>query len=100
MVREWEKYDSHPQIGPLIEEYRYVQGEMETLKNGLRTQDNIDDIMRMSYDQAGLKREIDGLVGVEEASLLAQRRDTLWLAVTVIATVVGASNLLIALGVF
>lgn len=100
MARTWEKYDTHPEIGPLIEEYRQSVRELEWLKQDLRTRDNIDDIMRFSYDHAELKRRIEGLVDREEVSEADRRRDTIWIAVSVAAALVGLVNVAATLGFF
>ncbi len=92
----WDKYDCHPEIGPLIEEYRHSVREIEYLKQDLRTRDNMDGIVEASYESAELKRHIEGLVDVEETSVAARRRDTAWLFLTAIAAVVGLANVLIA----
>jgi hypothetical protein len=100
MVLNWENYDCHPEIGPLIEEYRHQLRAIEYVKRDLRTQDNIDSIMELSYEAAEIKRQIQGLVEQEQAVVAQQRRDTLWLQVTCIAIGVGVLNALIALGIF
>ncbi len=100
MVLNWENYDCHPEIGPLIEEYRHQLRTIEHVKRDLRTQDNIDAIMQLSYEAAEIKRQIQGLMEREEAFIAAERRDSLWLQVTLIAIGVGVLNALIALGLF
>lgn len=94
----WEKYDCHPEIGPLIEEYRDSVRTIEYLKRDLRTNGNIDDIVQMSYGQAELKRQITGLVDQEEAELFERRKDSAWLALTVIAVLVGVANVVLGFG--
>ena len=100
MVRSWENFDCDPEIGPLIEEYRHQLRELEYVKQGLRTQDNIDAIMQLSYEAAEIKRQIQGLMDIENAYAAEKSRDTLWLVVTVAAGVVGLVNICIALGLF
>jgi hypothetical protein len=100
MTETWEKYDCHPEIGPLIEEYRYQLRDIELVKRGLRTQDNIASIMRLSREAAETKREILGLMDREEALLADRKRETLWIAVTFAAVIVGIVNGLIALHLF
>lgn len=99
-MRSWENYDCHPEIGPKIEEYRAYMRDLEFVKQGLRTRDNIEEIMEMSYEAAEIKRSIDGLVDLQEQEIAARNRDTLWLYATGIALGVGVANVLIALGVF
>ena len=99
MVLNWENYDCHPEIGPLIEEYRHQMRALEYVKRDLRTQDNIDAIMELSFEAAEIKREIQGLVEIEAAVEADRRRDSLWMAVTVAAIAVGAVNVLIGLGI-
>ncbi len=94
----WEKYDCHPEIGPLIEEYRDSVRMIEYLKRDLRTNGNIDDIVQMSYGQTELKRQITGLVDQEETERFERRKDSAWLALTVIAILVGVANIVLGFG--
>ncbi len=97
MFRDWDAYDCHPVIGPLIEEYRQHIREMEYVKNGLRTEDNIHEVMQMSAEAAEIKREIHGLMQIEEQARANRQRDTVWLFTTAAAIAVGILNIGIAL---
>ena len=98
MLRGWENYDTHPEIGPLIEEYRHQMRELEYVKQDLRTHDNIDEIMQVSYEAAEIKRQIEGLVRLQEQREARERRDSLWLMVTGLAVAVGFANVLVGMG--
>lgn len=98
MSPKWHKYDEHPEIGPLIHEYRRSLGELEWLKSDLRTTRNIDDIVEFSHEQAEMKRTIDGMVRLEEEELFRERKDSAWMAVTVLAALVGLFNVFVAFG--
>jgi hypothetical protein len=98
MSPKWQKYDAHPEIGPLIQEYRRSLGHLEWLKSDLRTSTNIEDIVEFSHGQAEIKRAIDGLVRLEEEELLRERKDTAWMAITVLAALVGVFNVFVAFG--
>lgn len=100
MQPDWENYEGHPEIGPLIEQYRDAQRQLEWVKQDLRTHRNIDDVMLLSATHAELKRTIEGLVRVEEIERASQRRDSLWLLVTAAAVIVGLANVLVATGIF
>jgi hypothetical protein len=100
MSQVWAKYDSHPEIGPLLDSYRESRQELEWVKNGLRTSDNIAEIVEISRVQAEIKRELDYLIQEEESFLRRERRDTVWLRVTIAAALIGAANIAIALFMF
>ena len=97
MLSAWEKYDNHPAIGPLIEQYRHSTRAVEFLKRDLRTSGNIDEILDASEVQTQLKRQIDGLVDIEEEIDHDRRRDMAWLVVAGIAAITGLINVVIAL---
>jgi hypothetical protein len=100
MDAQWEKYDCHPEIGPLIEDYRQSVRQLEYIKRDLRTRHNIDTLITASDAQAELVRHIKGLVWLEEAALARDRRDTAWLYLSSAAAVLGFLNLLVAFGIF